>query len=57
MQYEYLQLLRINSDEILSLIKSLGGHTECKHVQDLVRACEINNGSLGGIIRFRKDFN
>merc|ERR1712227_132886 len=37
---------RINSDEILSLIKSLGGHTECKHVQDLVRACEINNGSL-----------
>jgi len=37
---------RINSDEILSLIKALGGQTECKHVQDLVRACELNNGSL-----------
>ena len=43
---------RINSDEILSLIKALGGQTECKHVQDLVRACELNNGSLGRKIQF-----
>jgi len=38
---------RINSGEILSMIRSLGGQIECQHVQDLVLACQKNNDSLG----------
>ena len=37
---------RIQSKEILSLIKALGGHIDCQHVQDLVEACKENGDSL-----------
>eukprot|EP00092_Neocalanus_flemingeri_P071480 GFUD01087876.1.p1 GENE.GFUD01087876.1~~GFUD01087876.1.p1 ORF type:complete len:141 (-),score=46.73 GFUD01087876.1:99-521(-) len=39
---------RVNSSEILSLIKVLGGQVDCPHVQEMVRACDNNQeGSLG----------
>ena len=39
---------RVNSSEILSLIKLLGGQVDCPHIQEMVRACDNNKeGSLG----------
>ena len=39
---------RVNSSEILSLIKVLGGQVDCLHVQEMVRAADNNKeGSLG----------
>ena len=43
---KYFFLDRINSNEIISIIKSLGGQTECQHVQDLVTACHQHDDSL-----------
>lgn len=37
---------RIQSQEILSLIKALGGDVDCQHVQELVEACRENGDSL-----------
>ena len=37
---------RIQSQEILSLIKALGGDVNCQHVQELVEACRENGDSL-----------
>ena len=37
---------RIQSQEILSLIKALGGDVDCQHVQELVEACKENGDSL-----------
>jgi len=38
---------RVNSAEVLALIESLGGQTDCVHVQKLVSACETSkNGCL-----------
>ena len=39
---------RINAEEILGLIRSLGGQLDCAHVKELVRACrEHREQSLG----------
>ena len=39
---------RIKADEILGLIKALGGQVECSHVKELVKACQDGeDNSLG----------
>ena len=39
---------RVNSSEILNLIKLVGGQVDCPHIQAMVKACDNNNeGSLG----------
>ena len=40
---------RINADEILALIKALGGQVESSHVRELVTACQNSQDQSLGI--------
>merc|ERR1711874_591554 len=43
---------RINAEEILGLIRSLGGQLECSHVKELVRACQDHRDQSLGMEEF-----
>ena len=43
---------RINAEEILGLIRSLGGELECSHVKELVRACQDHRDHSLGMEEF-----
>merc|ERR1712110_726886 len=43
---------RINAEEILGLIRSLGGQSDCSHVKELVRACQQHRDQSLGMEEF-----